>query len=88
MEQVRRTKISERMRKLQDLVPNMDTVRLLDLPLSYSYFHLLCSMYLSSSIDMQQTNTADMLDLAVQYIKDLQEQVKVMFSLAIYTNIS
>lgn len=29
---------------------------------------------------MQQTNTADMLDLAVQYIKDLQEQVKVMFS--------
>ncbi|KAJ4917736.1 Transcription factor bHLH122 [Raphanus sativus] len=47
-ERVRRTKISERMRKLQDLVPNMDT----------------------------QTNTADMLDLAVQYIKDLQEQVK------------
>lgn len=29
---------------------------------------------------MQQTNTADMLDLAVQYIKDLQEQVKVTFS--------
>ncbi|CAN8288320.1 unnamed protein product [Cochlearia groenlandica] len=49
-ERVRRTKISERMRKLQDLVPNMDT----------------------------QTNTADMLDLAVQYIKDLQEQVKAL----------
>ncbi|XP_022754279.1 transcription factor bHLH130-like isoform X2 [Durio zibethinus] len=46
--QVRRTKISERMRKLQDLVPNMD----------------------------KQTNTADMLDLAVDYIKDLQKQVK------------
>lgn len=47
-ERVRRTKISERMRKLQDLVPNMD----------------------------KQTNTADMLDLAVDYIKDLQTQVK------------
>jgi len=43
-------------------------------------------MYLSSSIDMQQTNTADMLDLAVQYIKDLQEQVKVMFSLVFRTS--
>lgn len=49
-ERVRRTKISERMRKLQDLVPNMD----------------------------KQTNTADMLDLAVDYIKDLQDQVKVL----------
>ncbi|XP_030521160.2 transcription factor bHLH130-like isoform X2 [Rhodamnia argentea] len=49
-ERVRRTKISERMRKLQDLVPNMD----------------------------KQTNTADMLDLAVDYIKDLQEQVKAL----------
>ncbi|KAJ8759605.1 hypothetical protein K2173_008786 [Erythroxylum novogranatense] len=47
-ERVRRTKISERMRKLQDLVPNMD----------------------------KQTNTSDMLDLAVDYIKDLQRQVK------------
>lgn len=49
-ERVRRTKISERMRKLQDLVPNMD----------------------------KQTNTADMLDLAVEYIKDLQKQVKIL----------
>ncbi|MED6168820.1 hypothetical protein PIB30_015196 [Stylosanthes scabra] len=47
-ERVRRTKISERMRKLQDLVPNMD----------------------------KQTNTADMLDLAVEYIKELQNQVE------------
>ncbi|KAL3828161.1 hypothetical protein ACJIZ3_016963 [Penstemon smallii] len=47
-ERVRRTKISERMRKLQELVPNME----------------------------KQTNTADMLDLAVDYIKDLQAQVK------------
>ncbi|XP_044478564.1 transcription factor bHLH122-like [Mangifera indica] len=49
-ERVRRTKISERMRKLQDLVPNMD----------------------------KQTNTADMLDLAVDYVKELQSQVKAL----------
>ncbi|KAL1361840.1 hypothetical protein HN51_010159 [Arachis hypogaea] len=49
-ERVRRTKISERMRKLQDLVPNMD----------------------------KQTNTADMLDLAVDYIKELQNQVETL----------
>ncbi|KAK4441486.1 Transcription factor [Sesamum alatum] len=49
-ERVRRTKISERMRKLQELVPNME----------------------------KQTNTADMLDLAVDYIKDLQRQLKTL----------
>ncbi|XP_073155057.1 transcription factor bHLH122-like isoform X2 [Henckelia pumila] len=49
-ERVRRTKISERMRRLQDLVPNME----------------------------KQTNTSDMLDLAVDYIKDLQRQVKTL----------
>nr|XP_043636515.1 transcription factor bHLH130-like [Erigeron canadensis] len=49
-ERVRRTRISERMRKLQELVPHMD----------------------------KQTNTSDMLDLAVDYIKDLQEQYKVL----------
>ncbi|CAK9322875.1 unnamed protein product [Citrullus colocynthis] len=49
-ERVRRTRISERMRKLQDLVPNMD----------------------------KQTNTADMLDLAVDYIKELQKQFKTL----------
>ncbi|XP_039063244.1 transcription factor bHLH122-like isoform X2 [Hibiscus syriacus] len=49
-ERVRRTKISERMRKLQNLVPNMD----------------------------KQTNTSDMLDLAVDYIKDLQKQVQTL----------
>ncbi|KAL8545198.1 hypothetical protein ACS0TY_005406 [Phlomoides rotata] len=49
-ERVRRTKISERMRKLQELVPNME----------------------------KQTNTSDMLDLAVEYIKDLQGQVKTL----------
>ncbi|KAI7746228.1 hypothetical protein M8C21_017693 [Ambrosia artemisiifolia] len=49
-ERVRRTRISERMRKLQDLVPNMD----------------------------KQTSTADMLDLAVDYIKELQNQVETL----------
>ncbi|XP_009379429.2 transcription factor bHLH122 isoform X1 [Pyrus x bretschneideri] len=49
-ERVRRTRISERMRKLQELVPNMD----------------------------KQTNTSDMLDLAVEYIKDLQTQVQTL----------
>ncbi|KAL0459258.1 UNVERIFIED_CONTAM: Transcription factor [Sesamum latifolium] len=49
-ERVRRTKISERIRKLQELVPNME----------------------------KQTNTSDMLDLAVDYIKDLQRQVKTL----------
>lgn len=47
-ERVRRTKISERMKKLQDLVPNMD----------------------------RQTNTSDMLDEAVEYVKQLQLQVQ------------
>ncbi|CAI9776687.1 unnamed protein product [Fraxinus pennsylvanica] len=49
-ERERRTRISERMRKLQELVPNME----------------------------RQTNTSDMLDLAVDYIKDLQTQVKTL----------
>ncbi|GMH07591.1 hypothetical protein Nepgr_009431 [Nepenthes gracilis] len=49
-ERVRRTRISERIRKLQDLVPYMD----------------------------KQTNTAEMLDMAVEYIKGLQKQVKTL----------
>lgn len=43
VEQVRRTKISERMRKLQDLVPNMDTVKI-DLPLLIYHFLVLFSI--------------------------------------------
>lgn len=34
---------------------------------------------LFSSIYLQQTNTADMLDLAIEYIKDLQKQVEVCY---------
>ncbi|KAM1589668.1 hypothetical protein ACFX10_028535 [Malus domestica] len=49
-ERMRRTRISERMKKLQELFPNMD----------------------------KQTNTAEMLDLAVGFIKDLQKQVKTL----------
>lgn len=49
-ERVRRTRISERMRKLQEIVPNID----------------------------KQTCTSEMLDLAVEYIKELQKQLKTM----------
>ncbi|GAB4861460.1 hypothetical protein Ancab_036662 [Ancistrocladus abbreviatus] len=47
-ERVRRTRISDRIRKLQELVPNMD----------------------------KQTNTADMLEEAVEYVKHLQKQIQ------------
>ncbi|KAJ7982182.1 Transcription factor bHLH130 family [Quillaja saponaria] len=47
-ERIRRTRISEKIKKLQDSFPKME----------------------------KQTSTADMLDLAVEYIKDLQKQVK------------
>nr|AEJ88333.1 putative MYC protein [Tamarix hispida] len=47
-ERVRRTRISDRIRKLQELVPNMD----------------------------KQTNTADMLEEAVEYVKGLQKQIE------------
>ncbi|XP_038723850.1 transcription factor bHLH130-like [Tripterygium wilfordii] len=49
-ERMRRTRISERMRKLQELFPEID----------------------------KQTNIADMLDLAAQYIQDLQKHVKML----------
>ncbi|EXB93778.1 hypothetical protein L484_010917 [Morus notabilis] len=49
-ERVRRTRISERMRRLEDLFPNID----------------------------KQTSIADKLELAVEYIKDLQKQVKTL----------
>ncbi|KAJ8499425.1 hypothetical protein OPV22_009977 [Ensete ventricosum] len=47
-ERERRTRISKRLQKLQDLVPNMD----------------------------KQTSTSDMLELAIQHIKELQSQVQ------------
>ncbi|KAL3615376.1 hypothetical protein CASFOL_041037 [Castilleja foliolosa] len=49
-ERMRRTRISDNMKKLQDLFPNMD----------------------------KQTNTAEMLDMAVDYIKDLQKQMQML----------
>ena len=59
--QVRRTRISELMRKLQELVPNMDKAALL--------FLFPCTLFEESngyfSVVLQQMNTADMLDLAV-----------------------
>ncbi|KAG8389659.1 hypothetical protein BUALT_Bualt01G0001900 [Buddleja alternifolia] len=53
-ERVRRTRISDRIRKLQELVPNMD----------------------------KQTNTADMLEEAVAYVKLLQKQIQLSNNLA------
>ncbi|XWS21935.1 hypothetical protein CRYUN_Cryun30bG0099300 [Craigia yunnanensis] len=49
-ERVRRTRISDRIRRLQELVPNMD----------------------------KQTNTADMLEEAVEYVKYLHVQIQVL----------
>nr|WGW17424.1 bHLH transcription factor bHLH128 [Betula platyphylla] len=51
-ERERRTRISGKLKKLQDLVPNMD----------------------------KQTSYSDMLDLAVQHIKGLQNQVQITLS--------
>jgi len=73
---VRRTRISERIRKLQELVPNMEKVRIItqvDLSLDCFVFGMLT--FLSY---WQQTSTAEMLDLAVDYIKNLQNQFKVL----------
>lgn len=49
-ERMRRTRISERIKRLQELFPDMD----------------------------KQTNTADMLDMAVEYIKDLQKELQTL----------
>ncbi|KAK2997988.1 hypothetical protein RJ639_026538 [Escallonia herrerae] len=75
-ERVRRTRISERMRKLQELVPNMDKVGFeFTLSSCEDYIHRASNNLVSF---WQQTNTADMLDLAVDYIKDLQKQFKTL----------
>lgn len=49
-ERMRRTRISERIKRLQELFPDMD----------------------------KQINTADMLDMAVEYIKDLQKELQTL----------
>lgn len=54
-ERVRRTRISERMRKLQGVVPNMD----------------------------KQTNTSEMLDEAVEYIRSLQKKVQELTNIVV-----
>ena len=63
------------MKKLQDLFPNMDKV-------TYKWctkflFLILFEADKSHYSCQQQANTADMLDLAVVYIKDLQKEVQV-----------
>lgn len=55
----------------------MDKVEIFYLYLvSIIYFSLKSEEFFVFS-SLQQTNTADMLDLAVEYIKDLQKQFKV-----------
>ncbi len=54
-ERVRRTRISERMKKLQGVVPNMD----------------------------KQTNTSEMLDEAVEYIRSLQKKVQELTNIVV-----
>ncbi|KEH39469.1 transcription factor bHLH122-like protein [Medicago truncatula] len=82
-ERVRRTKISERMRKLQDLVPNMDKVLCFMIGFNICKVSNHTLIYVNalrynvvSLLFLKQTNTADMLDLAVDYIKDLQKQAQ------------
>lgn len=76
---MRRTRISERMRKLQELVPNIDKVRQIDS--SDKLTTIVCFVFgkLTTFFNYwQQTSIADMLDLAVEHIKDLQKQLKVL----------
>ncbi|KAL9254374.1 Transcription factor bHLH130-like protein [Drosera capensis] len=65
-ERMRRTRISDRIKRLQELVPNMEKVLVSLSPMSG----------LISELIIKQINTAEMLDLAVDYIKDLQEEYK------------
>ncbi|KAL4583253.1 hypothetical protein LXL04_007821 [Taraxacum kok-saghyz] len=71
-ERVRRTRISDRIRKLQELVPNMDKVDLI--PPEVSFIGVLVLIF--DGFEMQQTNTADMLEEAVEYVKFLQTQIQ------------
>ncbi|KAK8994187.1 hypothetical protein V6N11_045295 [Hibiscus sabdariffa] len=63
-ERVRRTRISDRIRKLQELVPNMDK------------FKLSGQLIIQLNKKVEQTNTADMLEEAVEYVKYLQRQIQ------------
>jgi len=77
--QERRTRISARIKKLQDLFPKSDKVNYsltIKSHCSLKLFHVHFDDLMLPS--WQQTSTADMLDLAVEYIKDLQKQVKVL----------
>ena len=71
---MRRIRISERMKKLQELFPDMDKVIILSPP-HKSFIHR--TVLISKHSSLQQTSTADMLELAIEYIKGLQRQVKV-----------
>ncbi|XP_039008691.1 transcription factor bHLH130-like isoform X1 [Hibiscus syriacus] len=76
-ERVRRIRISERMRKLQGLFPNIDKVVYRNRSLSVTR-PLVEVTHFRVLFGLQQTSTADMLDMAVEHIKDLQRQVKTL----------
>lgn len=67
----RRTEISKRVRNLQELVPNMEKIikQTIGTPKPYTDMDL-------PGINPLPTNMSDMLDLAVDYIKELQMQIK------------
>ncbi|KAE8799413.1 Ribonucleoside-diphosphate reductase large subunit [Hordeum vulgare] len=69
----RRTEISKRVQNLQELIPNMEKVikQTVGTPKPYT------NMALPGINPLVQTNTCDMLDLAVDYIKELQMQIKI-----------
>ncbi|KAK2986396.1 hypothetical protein RJ640_022394 [Escallonia rubra] len=78
-ERERRTRISGKLKKLQDLVPNMDKTG----------FFVIEALLLDvvSSFFVWQTSYSDMLDLAVQHIKGLQTEVQVIKLYDCYENL-
>jgi len=77
LNQERRTRISGKLKTLQDLVPNMDKVIM-----CYSFLFTSCNLalnevYVDFFNNLQQTSYADMLELAVKHIKGLQNEVEV-----------
>lgn len=57
----------------------MDKVNFIT-PTTVLEFELFSRSFLDGILSVQQTNTADMLDLAVDYIKELQNEVQVYIS--------
>jgi len=77
LNQERRTRISGKLKTLQDLVPNMDKVIMCHSFLFTSCNLALNEVYVDFFNNLQQTSYADMLELAVKHIKGLQNEVEV-----------